>query len=169
MKMRQLRGLWLPFSFGVLLLALPSDTVGQATPCGQEELKASLPSNAQAYPDAMAVSETLRKHGIPVKCVLMSTMSGTFEGQEDAALYRTDRGDFEVLFLPKRKTFDLLRVDEQQDGHWYVYRFTGPPQPWPANRIDSAQRIYFVKHQNMLFVLNDKQLVAILENLVRSH
>ena len=85
-----------------------------------------------------------------------------------AALYRTDRGDFEVLFLPPPNTFQLLKVVERQDGERYTYRFNGPPKPWPANRIDSAQRIYFIKHKNMLFVLSDKQLAATLETFARS-
>jgi hypothetical protein len=167
--MRQLGGFWLPFSFGLLFLALPSGTVSQTTNCGPAELKASLPPNAEVYPDAKALSDTLSKHGILVKCVLMSKMDGTFEGQEGAAVYRTDRGDFEALFLPRPKTFDLLKVVEQRDGHRYVYSFKGPPQPWPANRIDSAQHTYFIKHHNVLFVLYDKELAATLEKLVRSH
>ena len=61
----------------------------QTMPCGPEELKESLPTDAPAYPDAMALSETLNKHGVTVKCVLSSKMDHVFEGQEGAALYRT--------------------------------------------------------------------------------
>jgi hypothetical protein len=152
--------------FALLFLAWP--TFGQTERCGQQELKASLPPKAEAYSDAMALRESLSKHGIAVQCVLLSKMDGTFEGQMGAALYRTDRGDFEVLFLPPPNTFQLLKVVERQDGERYTYSFNGPPKPWPANRIDSAQRIYFIKHKNMLFVLSDKQLAATLENFARS-
>jgi hypothetical protein len=143
--------------------------LGQIARCGQEELEAALPSNAQSYSEAMALSQTLSKHGISVKCILLSTMEDTFDGQDGAALYRTDNGDFEALFLPQPKTFDRLKVIERQDGERYSYRFKGPPQPWPANLIESSFRIYFIKNRNMLFVVeNDKQLAATLEKLVRS-
>jgi hypothetical protein len=153
----------------VLVLVQVSFTSAQVTVCGQKELEAALPSNAQAYPEAIALSQTLSKHGILVKCVLLSKMENTFDGQDGAALYRTDNGDFEVLFLPQPKTFDRLNVIERQDGARYSYRFKGPPQPWPANLIDSSFRIYFIKNRNMLFVVeNNKQLAAKLGKLVRS-
>jgi hypothetical protein len=99
----------------------------------------------------------------------MSKMDGTFDGQDGAALYRTDHGDFEVLFLPQPKTFDRLRVIERRDGERYSYRFKGPPQPWPANLIDSAFRIYFIKNGNRLFVVDqNKELAATLGKLVHS-
>jgi hypothetical protein len=167
--MRQQRGFWLQLSIGLLLLSSPLDMVAQTARCGPEDLEASLPSNAQAYTDAIALSEALSKYGISVKCILMSKMDGTFDGQDGAALYRTDQGDFEVLFLPQAKTFDRLRVIERQDGGRYSYRFKGPPQPWPANLIDSAFRIYFIKSGNRLFVVDhNKELAGTLGKLVRS-
>jgi hypothetical protein len=160
MNMRLLGGFWLPFSFGLLLLSSPNTTFGRDWRCGPEELKNSLPSNSAAYPDAMALSETLSRHGIPVKCILLSEMDGTFDGLSGAAIYRTDSGDFDVLFLPQPKTFDQLKIIEQQDGQRYTYSFKGPPEPWPANRIDSAYRTYFINNQNMLFVLYGMELTV---------
>ena len=96
-------------------------------------------------------------------------MEGTFEGQSGAAVYRTVHGSFEVLFLPQTGTFDHLKIIEQHNGDRYLYRFQGPPQPWPANLIDSAFRIYFVKDWNLLFVVDDDaELAARLQKVVRS-
>jgi len=92
-------------------------------------------------------------------------MDGTFDGLEGAALYRTDRGDFEALFLQRSQNFDHLKVVERPDGKRYSYNFVGPPRPWPANRIDAAFRMYFVKHKNALFVLSDKKFAETLEKL----
>jgi hypothetical protein len=104
-----------------------------------------------------------------VKCILRSKMEGTFEDQDDAAVYRTDHGDFEVLFLPRPKTFDRLKVIEQRDRQGYTYRFEDPPQPWPANRIDSAFRIYFITHENILLVIEaNKRLAETLKEMLRS-
>jgi hypothetical protein len=143
--------------------------LGQATPCNPEELKVSLPSNAQSHPDAIELSGILERNKISVRCILLSKMDGTFDGQEGAALYRTDHGDFEALFLPRPQNFERLKVIERQEGSRYSYSFVGPPRPWPANRIDAAFRMYFVKYQSVLFVVTDKALAATLERLPRSH
>jgi hypothetical protein len=122
-----------------------------------------------AYRDAILLSETLSKNGILVKCILGSTMEGTFEGESGAAVYRTVDGSFEVLFLPQTRTFDRLKIIEQHNGDRYLYRFQGPPQPWPANLIDSSFRIYFVKDRNLLFAVDENaELAAILQKFVRS-
>jgi len=160
-------GLWL--FFGALLLACPREILSQSTVCGQKELETALPSNAPVYPEAIALSQTLSKHGVSVKCILLSIMEGTFDGQDRAALYRTDNGDFGVLFLPEPRTFDRLKVIERQDGERYSYRFKGPPRPWPANLIDSSFRMYFIEMRNLLFVVeNNQRLAATLAKLVRS-
>ncbi len=106
-----------------------------------------------------------------VKCILRSTMENTFDGQEGAAVYRTDHGSFEVCFLPENATFERLKVTEQRkSGERYLYTFKGPPQPWPANLIDSEFPIYFVKGRNLLFVVeSNKPLAQMLEKLVRSN
>ena len=104
-----------------------------------------------------------------MRCMLLSKMDGTFDGPEGAALYRTDHGDFEALFLPHPQNFERLKVIERQDGSRYSYSFVGPPRPWAANRIDAAFRMYFVKYQSVLFVVTDKRLAATLERLPRSH
>jgi hypothetical protein len=160
---------WRELSLGLLLLAFPRCTVGQNTACDPKELEASLPSTDEAYPDATALSQVLSKHRITVKCILRSTMDGTFDEQEGAAVYRTDHGDFEVVFLPKPKTFDRLKVIERRNRKQYSYRFKGPPQPWPANLIESAFPIYFIKDRNVLLVVQgNRQLAQTLEKLVRS-
>ena len=33
------------------------------------------------------------------------------------------------------------------------YSFEGQPKPWPANRIDSAQRMYFLKDAHRLLII----------------
>ena len=160
---------WLGLSFGLLLLACPPTLFSQNTDCTAQELKAALPPNTPAYRDAILLSETLSKNGILVKCILGSTMEGTFEGESGAAVYRTVDGSFEVLFLPQRRTFDRLKIIEQHSGDRYLYRFQGPPQPWPANLIDSSFRIYFVKDRNLLFVVDENaELAATLQKFVRS-
>jgi hypothetical protein len=117
----------------------------------------SLAKSDAAYPDAMDLAQTLISHSFIVTCVSPSQMTDTFEGQEGAAVYRTNEGDFEALFLPKPQNFNQLRVIERHDGHSYRYSFAGRPEPWPANLIEGAFPLYFVKHRNELIVAQDHQ------------
>jgi hypothetical protein len=80
----------------------------------------------------MDIGRNLMDHGFIVKCVLPSKMDGLFDGQKGAALYRTDGGEFDVLFLPKAETFDAVELVEQKQGKTYVYSFRGTPHSLPA-------------------------------------
>jgi hypothetical protein len=158
---------WFSLASLLLLLVCPESVLAQY-PCGPEALKAALPSNAPSYPDAMALSQVLKKNGIAVKCILLSKMDNAFEGMEGAALYRTDHGDFEALFLPRPQNFDQLNVVEQQVGNMYDYSFVGPRRPVPQ-LMEAGYREYFIKHQTILFILHDKPLSTTLEKLSPSH
>ena len=158
---------WPWLSLGLLLLTGPAEAFGQSGGCSDREREATLPPAAPVYRDAMALSESLEKNGILVSCILSSTMEATFDGQAGAAAYHSNHGNFEVLFLPKKGSFDRLMIFEQRNGERYTYRFKGPPKPWPTDLIDSAYRIYFIKNRNMLFVVGDDAgLAARLQKLV---
>jgi hypothetical protein len=159
---------WLGLSLGLLVVACPPTLFSQNTDCAAQGLRA-LPSNSPVYRDAAVLSARLSKGGIVVKCISRSQMEGTFEGQSGAAVYRTVHGSFQVVFLPQTRTFDRLKIIEQHNGDRYLYRFQGPPRPWPANLIDTAFRIYFVKDRNLLFVVDDDaEMAARLQKFVGS-
>jgi hypothetical protein len=79
-------------------------------------------------------------------------MENLFDGQKGAALYRTDRGEFNVLFLSKAETFDTVEVVEQKQGELYVYSFRGTPHS--PMRME-ARKTYFINSGNLLFVVMD--------------
>jgi hypothetical protein len=139
------------------LFAVPP-VLAQSDACSPEETAALLPPADPAYDSAIELVQTLSEHGFTIKCVLSSKMGGLFSGLEGAALYRTTDGDFDVLFLPKPRTFADLKIIERPSKKRFVYSFAGKPRPWPANRIDSGIRQYFLKHDNQLLVLNDDLL-----------
>src|ERR1700686_2694859 len=118
----------------------------------------SLAKSDAAYPDAMDLTQTLISHSVISTWVSPSQMTDTFEGQEGAAVYRTNEGDFEALFLPKPQNFNKLRVIERYEGQSYRYSFAGRPERWPANLIESNFPLYFVKHRNELIVAQDPQV-----------
>ena len=113
----------------------------------------------------MDLFQSLTGKGIVVQCVLLSKMDGLFKDEAGASLFRTDHGDFEVLFLPKQRSFVSLKVNERKEEGGYVYTFQGPPQPWPANRFESASRTYFLKRDNRLFVLTREDLAKTLQRI----
>jgi len=159
----------LALSLGLIAGICPTGLFGQSTGCKGREQEAALPIDAKVYRDAVTLAKKLSKNGIIVNCVMSSTMEATFEGQNGAAAYRSNHGSFEVLFLPVAETFDHLEIVEQRNADRYSYRFKGHPQPWPANLIDSAYRIYFIKNRNTLFVVDgDADLAAMLQRLARS-
>ena len=144
----------LPLVF-VLVLVQASLTVAQNDPC---DPRALLPQTDPAYPDAMELAKTLTRHGISVRCVLLSKEAQMFEGQLGAAFFRSDIGDFEALFLPRPKTWDELEVVEQREHGGYTrYHFRGVPK---YSGTWEGKSVYFVKHGNQLLHSLDEKMVA---------
>jgi hypothetical protein len=156
--------------FGVtLLLALPSFLTGQSEKCSDSDLVAVLQPTDQAYSMAMELAETLQAEGFIIKCMLRSKMEGAFEGQYGAALFRTNRGDFEAMFLSKQKTFEKMKVLERRENGWYFYSFEGDPNPRSLSRMESPRRKYFVKHAHLLLLTSNDLLAEDLRQAVSKH
>jgi hypothetical protein len=138
----------------------------QGAECSTQDLLAVLRPADPGHADAMELAQTLRNHGFAVKCVLQSKMVGQFEGQKGAALFRTNRGDFDALFLPKAQTFSLQPNEERKNGR-YIYSFSGSPHstggPW-----DSDRPTFFVQHANQFLTTWDKQLASLLDKVLAS-
>jgi tetratricopeptide (TPR) repeat protein len=135
--------------------------------CRVQDLLACLKPNDPAYVEAMELAQVLRNRGFIVKCVLQSTMIRFFEGETGAALYRTDRGDFEGLFLTKEQTFAVQPIETRTNGR-YVYSFAGSPRR-TGGLLDSARPTFFVQYENQFLTTWDKQLAADLQKAVASH
>jgi len=131
----------------------------QSQRCSSEDLRAVLRTSDAAYPETVALTKDLKNRGYVVRCVLQSKFANFFDGQLGAALYRTDRGDFEALFLTKPRTFASVRLIEHADGGTYLYRFEGSPRV-PSRDMDCARRTFFARHANQFFVTEDQQLAA---------
>jgi len=132
---------------------------GQTTTCAALNWP-TLQSNNPAYPDALDLTRALTDRGLVVQCVAASKMTGMFEAQVGAALYKTNQGEFEALFVPKAQDFEGLQIIERQERGRYFYSFAGRPKPAPATLIDAARRTYFIKNLNRLVVADDQALAA---------
>jgi hypothetical protein len=147
--MPRIRRFCLTFCLAIPWITFSSLLLAQSSDCTGKTAQAQLSATDPAYVDAMDLTRYLIDHGFVVKCVLESKQHHQFNGQTGAALYRTDRGDFEALFLPPGKTFDDIKIVEERQGARFHYSFRGTPQS-PAN-IDSSKQIYYVKFRNVLF------------------
>jgi hypothetical protein len=123
--------------------------------CSSDELVSLLKQTDPAYDDATTLTSTLRSHGFVVKCVLQSKWVHLFEGQTGAALFKTDYGDFEALFLPKGQDFESLVITEGREGERFLYTLEGYPPP-TSQPINSKYRMFCEKHGNVLFMTWDQ-------------
>lgn len=132
--------------------------------CSDNDLAASITPSDPAYEDAADVARRLRDHGFVVKCVLQSKMANLFEDQTGAALFRTDHGNFEGLFLPQWRNFASLSIAETHSNGRSLYAFRGDPHAISSKPIDSPRPMYFQKHGNALFISEQDEAVRLVVN-----
>ena len=130
---------------------------GNAQGCDPRELTELLRPTDPAYAESIELTREMEHRGYTVRCVLRSKMENFFEGQLGAALYRTNRGDFEALFLTKPRTFDSVCVVERfVKGEVYHYSFEGSPH---STGMD-GRRTFFARRTNRFFMTFDMRLAA---------
>jgi hypothetical protein len=120
------------------------------------------------HDDAMELARTFERHGFIVECVRSSKQARIFDGQKGAAVYKTNRGSFEVLFLPKGQTFDELEIVSESKGRDFrKYSFQGKPKI--THTMETNSRIAFIKHENVMFeVFGDDGLAKSLEQVFQA-
>ena len=143
---------------GLLLIGSAAILRAQVTECSSDDTAALLQPTDAVYSDAMELGSALGEHGFAIRCILISKLGGLFKWVQGAALYRTDRGDFDALFLPAPQTFADLKIVEHQKKKGFAYTFSGKSRAWAINRLESERREYFLKHTTRLLILSDEQL-----------
>ena len=134
----------------MITLLRESHEAARCTPCSTiasyrtgKAAQAQLSSVDPVYVDAMELARYLIDHGFIVNCVQGSKMQHLFDGQKGAALYRTDRGSFEALFLSKTETFEATMRPVKRIVWW-----TTIPMPdefsAESERTQSPQKADFV-------------------------
>jgi hypothetical protein len=149
-----------------LFVAAPCLWAQDASPsssqaCDPRELtESSLTSTDPVYAETVELTKELENRGYVVRCVLLSKMVTSFPEQLGAALYRTSRGDFEVLFLTKPRTFDSARLVEHEKNGFYTYSLQGIPPGNHTMHMQCGRRNFFAKHANRLFITQDSMQLA---------
>ena len=151
-----------------VVFVMAATAVGQSNdPCRDENSRRAW-DHDPVHDDAMELAHTLEGHSFVVECVRSSKQSQIFDGQKGAAWYKTNRGIFEVLFLPRGQTFDELKiVSESKGGGFSIYSFQG--KPLTSTTMKSKAPIAFIKHDNVMFeVFGDDSLAKNLEQVFQN-
>jgi hypothetical protein len=173
---------WICLFVLVAFCLSPSVAFAWPSPCSARDLTAQLSATDPAYKEAMSFSALLKNHGVAVGCVLSSKMDNMFTPEEGSALYRTDVGDFEVLFLPQPQDWTALKIIGKKKTRavmnkvehsscsppedYYEYSFAGFPKPWSANDFESDRPVHFIKHGNALLVVFQDETATRLTQLL---
>jgi hypothetical protein len=165
MSKRLLAG-WIVMSFLALCLASQATLAAQPLECPTESSGALMPASYRAYPEAAELARILSDHNFVVKCICLSKLDGFVPGTKGAALYLTDQGDFDVVFLPKPQTFEAFEIIERHRYGGYEYSFRGSPPK--KNRMLGPRRTYFFKDSNQLFIVWDMQTATRLGKFLNS-
>jgi hypothetical protein len=152
--------------FLVMYVVSQAELAAQPLECPDESSGALMEAGYPVYPDAAALSVTLSGHSFKVKCIALSLLNNFVPGSKGAALYSTDHGDFDVVFLPELQNFYNFQVIERQKKGTYIYTFRGTPRP--ATRM-VGKKVYFFKQSNKLFIAWDKQTATSLTELLNSN
>ena len=123
-------------------------------------------STHPVYAEAMELAQTLNRRGVGVQCILLSKMEHMFKDQVGAALFQSDAGDFEALFLPRSENWDSLMIVERSESNGYAYVFQGTPKSLTSRW--EGRRMYFLKHGDQLLNSLEKQTVTKLNAALQS-
>lgn len=145
----------------------------QECPPSQVLLHADDPVSA----DAIELSRGLQAHGFLVQCIFPTKLGSIFMVNdhgvvhstiEGEACFVTDHGSFDVIFVPKPQTFADFKITEHRQGGGYLYRFSGSPRVHGGKKFKfgTAQRNYFLKHDNRLLIVSDEKLRARLDEVL---
>jgi len=148
---------------GILCVVPSAAFAKQVTPCAAPDLAALLQPTDPGYAEAAGLKQTLEARGILVRCVCRSKLMLMFKGQRGAALFRTDQGDFEALFLPKSKSWTGLEIIQTKKNGRYLCSARGQPN---TALMDGSRPAFFVKHANELCVTWDPQVSAKLDQIL---
>jgi hypothetical protein len=160
-----MRRFWIAICLAVLSASWPALLSAQPLECTGKAAQAQLSAINPVYVDAMELARQLIDHEFILRCVQASKMQNVFDGQRGAALYVTDEGSFDVLFLTKEQSFSSVQVVEQNEGKRHMYSSRGTP---PSRfHSDGNKKTYFITFGNLLFVAwSDAELAATIQNKI---
>jgi hypothetical protein len=152
--------------FLVMYVISRATLAAESLGCPAESSGSIMEVSYPVYTDAAQLAQELSAHGYVVGCIARSVFEGSMPITMGAALYMTNRGAFDVIFLPKPQTFEALEIIERQKKGNYIYKFRGTPR---FARQMAPKKTYFFKQSGRLFIAFDEQTAASLAEFLRSN
>lgn len=115
----------------------------------------------RAYANAVNASAMFEQQGLKINSIHRSKLEGFFRDVWNAAVFKTGKGAFEIIFFPEADQAEKITFTEKRDGKRYIYSFQGQPRPNPpADVFNAAYPMQFVAKGNMFVVINDNHDLA---------
>lgn len=122
-----------------------------------EDISLLRPSD-RVYTDAVNASAVFNQHGLKVNSIHRSKLEGFFRDVWNAAVFKTDKGSFEIIFFPESDQAEKITVSEKRDGKRHIYTFAGEAHPGPTPVVmNAAYPIQFIAKGNLFVVINDNR------------
>ena len=120
-----------------------------------------------SYADATNTAALIEGRGLHIKSIHKSKMEGFFRDVWKAAVYKTDKGIFQIIFFPEPKQAEKITVREVQEGKRFIYSFEGQPKPDPPRDVmNAAYKNFFIMKDNLFIVVaEDEKFYATLKTI----
>jgi hypothetical protein len=115
----------------------------------------------RVYADAVNASAIFEQHGLKINSIHRSKLEGFFRDVWNAAVFKTDKGAFEIIFFPESDQAEKITVTEKLEGKRHIYSFTGEPHPRStAVVMNAAYPVQFIAKGKLFVVINDNDELA---------
>lgn len=151
----------------ILIVALLMSVPAYAQKNGSKDISILGP-NDRSYAEATNTAALIAGRGLHIKSIHKSKLEGFFRGVWNAALYKTDKGAFQIIFFPEAKQAEKITVKEVQEGKRFIYSFEGQPDPNPPGDVfNAAYPMRFIMTDNLFVVVSDNEdLYEILKKIL---
>ena len=121
-----------------------------------------------SYADAVNAAGRFEAAGLKINTIHQSKLQGFFRDIWKAAVYKTDKGAFEIIFFPEPGQAEKIRAKEAREGKRYIYSFEGQPHPNPPGDVfNAAYPMRFIMTDNLFVVIHDnEELYEILKKIL---
>ena len=151
----------------ILIFALLMNVPAYAQKTGSKDISILGP-NDRSYAEATNTAALIAGRGLHIKSIHKSKMEGFFRGVWNAAVYKTDKGIFQIIFFPEPKQAEKITVKEVRDGKRFIYSFEGQPEPDPPRDVMNAgyKNFFIMKDRLFIVVGEDEKLYETLKKIL---
>ena len=115
----------------------------------------------RVYADAVNASAIFEQNGLKINSIHRSKLEGFFRDVWNAAVFKSDKGAFEIIFFPESDQAEKITVTEKLEDKRHIYSFAGEPHPRStAVVMNAAYPVQFIAKGKLFVVINDNDELA---------